>query len=157
MKGVYMKRKPAIVLILLLLALPAFTQTAAELEQVLDTGEIACDQTAYFTLASALENPPGEPLAAFNYAREQGWFPKNAEATEAINMGALSLLMTKAFDIPGSLMYRFFPNVRYAYREMTNRGFIRGRSYPKLKVSGENFLHILGRLIEYKEQHDGTN
>jgi hypothetical protein len=142
--------KYALPLFLLATAVPAFSQTAADLEQLLNTGEITCAQAAYFTLSQALENPPPEPLAAFRYASEQGWFPKNAEAAEHIRMGRLSLLMVRAFDLSGGLMYQLFPNSRYAYREMTSHGFIDCRSYPGLKVSGKSFLFILGRLIEYK-------
>jgi hypothetical protein len=46
-------------------------------------------------------------------------------------------------------MYRLFPGPRYAYREMTRRGFIEGRAYPDFTVSGERFLQILGNILSH--------
>jgi hypothetical protein len=154
MKGMLMKLKPGLMLIVLLAAaLPAFSQTAAELEQLLDTGELTCAQAAWFTLASALESPPENPGAAFRYAREQGWLQKNAKAAEPINMGALSLLMAGAFDISGSFMYRLFPSPRYAYRELVSLRLIQGRADPGMRLAGKTFLEILNRVMV----HTGTD
>jgi hypothetical protein len=122
-------------------------QTAAEMEGLLDAGEITCAQAAYFVLAAALEEPPQNPEAAFAAAIERGWLPGNAESEGGITMGGFSLLLMRAFDIPGGLMYRLFPRGRYAFREMSGRGFIEGRSYPALPVSGEQFLRVLERVL----------
>jgi hypothetical protein len=124
----------------------AYGQSAAELESLLETGEITCSQAAYLVLAAA-EAPQANPEAAFAAAREKGWLPVKAESGDSITLSGLSLLMMKAFDLKGGLMYRFFPGGRYAYRTMTSRGFIEGRSYPTLKVSGEQFLQILGNIL----------
>jgi hypothetical protein len=130
-------------------------QTAAETERLLDAKEITCADAAWFVLSSA----PGDPLrdlpweiprdrdAAFSLAMERGWLPKKAESGDGITLGGVSLLIMKTFDIKGGLMYRFFPGPRYAYREMTSQGFIEGRAYPGLKVSGERFLRILGKAL----------
>jgi hypothetical protein len=124
-------------------------QTAAEMERILDTKEVTNTQAAYFTLASVLESPPPGQAGAFSLAQEQGWFPKNAEPGGPIKLKDLSLLMMKAFDLEGGLMYRLFPGPRYAYREMTRRGFIEGRAYPGFTVSGERFLQILGNILSH--------
>jgi hypothetical protein len=86
---------------------------------------------------------------------EQGRFPKNAEPDGALTMGGLSLLLMKTFGIEGGLMYRFFPGVRYAFREMTGQGFIGGRAYANLKVSGEQFLLVLGTLLSRSGDGEG--
>jgi hypothetical protein len=148
MKGILMKLKPGLMLIVFLAAtVPAFSQTAAELEQLLDTREITCAQAAWFTLASALETPPENPDAAFSYAQEQGWLSQNAQAPDAITTGALSLLMAGAFDISGGLMYRLFPSARYAYRELVSLRIIQGRADPGRRLNGTDFLQILGRAL----------
>jgi hypothetical protein len=130
---------------------PAHGQTAADMESLLDTNEITCSQAAYFVLAAALDNSPQNPEAAFVLAREKGWFPVKAEGDSSITLGGLSLLMMKTFNMKGSLMYHIFPNGRYAYREMTSRGFIKGRSYSTFAVSGEQFLRILENILAERE------
>ncbi|MDR1421066.1 MAG: hypothetical protein LBI86_11890 [Treponema sp.] len=122
-------------------------QTAAEMDRLLDAGEITCGEAAWFTLASTEDNPPSGPAAAFTLAMERGMFPKNTGSGRPLTMGGLSLLMMKTFKIEGGLMYRLFPGVRYAYREMTRQGFMEGRAYPNLRVSGEQFLFVLGTLL----------
>lgn len=124
-------------------------QTAAEMEGLLDTEEITHIQAAWFTLASVLETPPPDQAAAFALAQERGWLPANAEPGGPVKLRNLSLLLMKAFDLEGGLMYRLFPGPRYAYREMKARGFIEGRSYPGFAVSGERFLQILGNVLSH--------
>jgi hypothetical protein len=144
---------PAMISVMLLFSvMAAHGQTAAEMEGLLDTGEITCAQAAYFVLAAALEDPPQNPEAAFGMALEQGWLPGNSESSGGITLGGLSLLLMKAFGIKGGLMYRIFPLDRYAYREMTSRGFIEGRSYSALKVSGEQFMGILENVLTQRER-----
>ena len=122
-------------------------QTAAEMEGLLDTEEITHIQAAWFTLASVLETPPPDQAAAFALALERGWLPANAEPGGPVKLRNLSLLLMKAFDLEGGLMYRLFPGPRYAYREMKARGFIEGRAWPGFTVSGERFLQILGNVL----------
>jgi hypothetical protein len=73
-------------------------QTAADIEQLLDTKEITCSQAAYFVLAAVSEVPPPNPEAAFILARENDWLPAKAEGGNSITLGGLSLLMMKAFN-----------------------------------------------------------
>jgi hypothetical protein len=134
---------------LFLSAVVVRAQTAAELEGLLDTGKITYTQAAYFTLASAPGSPPPSPERAFSLAQERGWVPAKAEPGGPVKLKDLSLLMMKAFGLEGGFMYRLFPGPRYAYREMTRRGFIGGRVYPGFAVSGERFLQILGNVLSY--------
>jgi outer membrane protein OmpA-like peptidoglycan-associated protein len=139
---------------LLFPALPAFGQTAADLERLLDTPALTCGDAAYFTLASVMDEPPGGPSAAFALALERGWLPAGAGPGGLITLRTLSLLMMKSFNLEGGLLYRLFPGPRYAYREMTGQGFIEGRAYPGLTVSGERFLRILGSLLSHTGDAD---
>jgi hypothetical protein len=54
----------------------------------------------------------------------------------------------KAFNLKGGL-YRLFPNSHYAYRELAWLNIVQGRNYPNMKVSGKQFLRILGRTLDY--------
>ena len=129
-------------------------QTAAELEGLLKVKEITWAEAAYFTLSSSAEAVPANGQAAarqaaFQFVRERGRLPKNAEAEGKARLDGLSLLLMRSFDVPGGLMYGLLHNPRYAYREMKALGFIRGRVYPTDTVSGAEFLHILGNLLSY--------
>jgi hypothetical protein len=124
--------------------------TASDMESLLDTEEVSCSQAAYFVLAAAMENPPPNPGAAFAEALERGWLPAKAESGSGVTLGGLSLLVMKAFGrrVPNAgLLYRLFPGSRYAYRALASQGFIEGRAYPSLKVSGEQFLRILEKIL----------
>ena len=124
-------------------------QTAAELEAVLGTSALSCAQAARFVIASSgpLDAEAGDGSGAFTQALGKGWFPRGTGADEPISMGKLSFLLMKAFGINGGLMYRIFPGPRYAYRAMVSQFYIQGASDPDMKVSGDNFLNILGRVL----------
>jgi hypothetical protein len=136
---------------LLFSAMAARGQNAAEMESLLDAGEITCAQAAYFVFAAAFYNPPQNPQAAFDMALEEGYLPPNSESSNSITMAGLSLLLMKAFDIEGGLMYRLEARSRYAYREMISRGFIEGRSYSTFAVSGEQLLRIVENILAKRE------
>jgi hypothetical protein len=134
-------------------AAPVFipAQTAAELEAVLESPAVTCSQAAWFTLASASADYvlTGGAEGAFKTARENGWLPPEAAADDPVSLGDLSFLIMKAFDIKGGLMYALLPGKRYAFRAMVSRSFIQGASDPAMTVSGERFLRILGKVLEF--------
>ena len=131
----------------LLTALPGLlcAQTADELDTILDTQEITCSQAALFVLAASGSLSGGGD--AFAAAWEQGWLPKGAEADSPVTLGNLSLLIMKAFALPGGLSYTLFPGPRHACRELAYLRIIRGRTDPAGRLSGGEFLHILGRTL----------
>jgi outer membrane protein OmpA-like peptidoglycan-associated protein len=144
----FMKGRPKWLCVLFLCAAPLLSaQTAGELDRLLDTRELSRGDAAYFTLSSVLTSPPARPSEAAAAARERGWLPEGAGPGAPITLGDLSFLLMKSFGLEGGLLYRFFPGPRYAYREMTRRGFIEGRAYQDSTVSGERFLLILGNVL----------
>jgi outer membrane protein OmpA-like peptidoglycan-associated protein len=134
--------------LLLFSAVSLYGQTAGEMDVLLETPAVSFAQAARFTLASAgvLD---GQAVDAYALARENGWLPAKAEAAGSIRLGELCFLMMKAFNIKGSFLYSLFPGPRYAFRELDYRKLIPGRRDPALKVSGEDFLRILGIVGNY--------
>jgi hypothetical protein len=55
----------------------------------------------------------------------------------------------KAFNIKGGIFYTFFPNSRYACRELVYLRIIQGRTDPGGQLDGRTFLQILGRALTY--------
>jgi hypothetical protein len=154
-----MKCNPALAFLSILLALSMggalYGQTAAEMDELLETGEITWAQACRFVLSASgtLEEHSSAP-AAFDAARERGWLPEGAAAEGPVKLGELSFLMMQSFSIKRSSLYVLFPGPRYAYRQMDYLGLIPGRRDPALKVSGEWFLQILERVLNY--QGDGS-
>jgi hypothetical protein len=121
---------------------------AAELETLLETPAVTSVQAVRFVITSA-----SDPMSIQNDVNEifqstisNGWLPDTAPDTP-ITLDKLSFLIMKAFDIKGGLMYTLFPGPRYAYRTMTSRNFIQGITDPAMTVSGDEFLVILGRVL----------
>jgi outer membrane protein OmpA-like peptidoglycan-associated protein len=123
-------------------------QTAAELERILALPAITYGDAARFVLGAA--GIAGESDAgAYRFAADNHWLPKKAAAQTPATLGGLSLLIMKAFGLKGGLMYSLFPGPRYAYRELVYRKLITGRAYSGAPVSGERFLRVLGRTLDY--------
>jgi hypothetical protein len=117
------------------------------MDALLETPAVSFAQAARFTLASAGVFD-GSAADAYALARENGWLPAQEEAAGPIRLGELCFLMMNAFNIKGSFLYALFPGPRYAFRELDYRKLIPGRRDPALKVSGEEFLRILGMVAD---------
>jgi hypothetical protein len=135
--------------------LPVFSlhaQTAGEMDALLASRSLTYAQAARFVLPAA-----GEAAAdlsaegAFRTAVSRGWLPKTASAGAAARLDGTALLLMKAFDLRGGFMYRFFPNSRYAYRELVYQQIIQGQVDGSMPLSGEFFFQILGRAMEAAE------
>jgi len=150
-EAMYLRTKKAPIIIAgFLLIMPVFVsaQTAAELETVLGTQNLTCAQAADFVLAAAADTSvKNTSKEAFEQAIAQGWFPRGTKPEENITLERLSFLIMKAFNIKGGMMYTFFPGPRYAFRAMVSRSYIQGAADPGMKVSGERFLRILGKVL----------
>jgi hypothetical protein len=126
-------------------------QTAADMDELLDSGEITWAEACRFVLpASGAGNANASAHEAFALAQQNGWLPKGAAADGPVKLGGLSFLVMKSFSIKGSLLYTLFPGPRYAYRQLDYLGLLPGPRDPALKVSGERLLQILGRVLDYR-------
>jgi outer membrane protein OmpA-like peptidoglycan-associated protein len=126
-------------------------QTAADMDELLDSRVITWAQACRFVLpAAGVLEEDTTPAAAFTAAREKGWLPRKAAENSPVNLGQLSFLVMRSFSLKRSLLYTLFPGPRYAYRQLDYLGLIPGLRDPALKVSGERFLQILGRVLSYR-------
>jgi outer membrane protein OmpA-like peptidoglycan-associated protein len=125
-------------------------QTAAEMDDLLASGEVTAAQASRFVLAAA-DVADESPEAAYALAREKGWLPKKAAPDQPVRVGELCFLLMNAFDIPGSFLYALFPGPRYAFREFEYLRLLPGRRDPGLRVSGEELLLFLTMTAAYRE------
>jgi len=140
--------------IFLFLVVPAFlsAQTAARIEQLLETQAVDYEKAAQLVLeAAGITDYTGQD-EAFNYAHEQGWLPKNAAPDGEASLAGVSLLIMRSFRMRGGIMYTIFSNPHYAYRELAYREVIQGRATANMAVSGEFLLFMVNRLLYLKEE-----
>jgi hypothetical protein len=150
----HMKFNMILMFLPVLLALPPgllHGQTAAEMDELLESREITWGQACRFVLpASGIMEAQTSAGVAFALARQNGWLPKGAAVESPVTLGGLSFLITESFAIKGSVLYALFPGPRYAYRQLDYLGLLPGLRDPALKVSGERLVQILGRVLDYR-------
>ena len=148
------KKLWSLIICLLLAVLPFISaQTAAELEEVLNTQAVSYGEAARFVLKAAdlpdfsgSEALPGS-MEAFAFAAERKWLPKTAENNGKASLQDLSLLLMRSFNVKGGLFYSLFKNPHYAYRELVYQDLIQGRSDPGMDVSGNTLVFLINRII----------
>jgi hypothetical protein len=122
------------------------------MDLLFNAGEVTYSQAAWFVLSAADRLPVDE--TAFDTARKRNWLTPRSEAGRPARLGEVSLLIMKSFGLKGGLMYRLFPNPRYACRELVHLKIIQGKNDPGIRVEGYQFLHILGRVLTYTGEED---
>ena len=125
--------------------------TAVEIETLLATNAVSYAQAARFVLEAADVAATDNPEAAFLFAVQQDWLPKNAESGGIARLDEISLLIMGAFEIKGGLMYSIFKNPHYAYRELTHKNIVYGRIDPAMQVTGERLLAYIARILGIRE------
>lgn len=69
-----------------------------------------------------------------------------------ITLGEYALLAMRSFSIPGGIVYSMIPSPRYASRELVFRRAIQGNAFPRMNISGERGMRILGRILALREE-----
>ena len=148
-------RTKKIFFVCFLLALPVFlfAQTAQKIEELLSSDALSYEHVTQFVLEAADVPASYSPAAAFSYAAEQGWLPKNASANEQAKLRGLSLLVMRAFDMQGGMFYSLFQTPHYAYRELVYRNIVVGRVDPDMAVSGDTLLYVVNRVLSFQESN----
>ena len=148
--------KKQLYFIFLLLLIPVFlpAQTAAVLEQLLATSAVNYDQAASLVLEAADVDgyAPSTGPAAFSFASDRSWVPANASGGDNATLEGVSLLIMESFGIKGGLFYGIAKNPHYAYRELVYKDIIQGRADPKMDVSGDYLLFLVGRALSMAEE-----
>ena len=147
-------------LILVSAFLPAQTagsgiQTAGAIEQLLESEAVSYEQAAMFVLQAAdlgnfLSN--ASPTGAFQYAVERNWLPKRVSGSDEAELQGISLLVMESFGFKGGMFYSIAKNPHYAYRELVYQEVLQGRIDPKMAVSGEYLLFVIGRALSRVEE-----
>jgi hypothetical protein len=138
--------------LLLLISIPAWSQTAIELEKILNERTVTYGQAASFVLRAADLDIQTEGQGAFDFAAARKWLPKNAVPEGAARLDGISLLIMRAFDLKGGFFYTHVHSPHYAYRELVYKQVIQDRADPAMLVSGEILIFMIGRVLFIKEK-----
>ena len=76
----------------------------------------------------------------------------NYPPVATLTLGEYALLIMQTFQISGGFMYSIAPSPRYAARELVFLRAIQGQSFPRMAVSGERGMRILGRILALQEE-----
>jgi hypothetical protein len=137
-----------------LFSAPLFAQTAAELEELLKAKTVNYAQAVRFILEAADAAALKDANAAFAFASERAWLPKNASAEQPAKLEGIALLLMQAFAVKGGIWYSLTKNPHYAYRELVYKDIIQGKTDPEMTLTGEQFLLIINRLLSFREGKD---
>ena len=142
----------ALVLILTLVGVGgAFAQSNAVVDEILTQETITYGNAAYLMLRAQgmLDDDAEIAVAVSRY--ENGSAALGYDADQRITLGEFSYMTMKTFAIPGGFMYSILPLPRYAAQELVFRDIVQGDAYPRMDVSGERALRILGRVLALQE------
>ena len=133
--------------------LSLMAQSDTVLDEFLEEDEASYGKAVYLTLAAAdLVADDASMEEAVSVLEQQGWGVPVKGVEEPIRMGEFSLLIMKALNIPGGLMYSLVPSSRYASRELVYLKLVDGKNNPGRIPSGEEVVRVLGRALEWKEE-----
>ncbi len=146
-----MKRISVLFLFLILSGMPVFSQSNAILDEYLALETASFRHSAYIILSAANLIPEDASVEdALTKLDSLKWLPVQGKEQETINLGDLSFLVMKAFDLPGGLLYSLFPSPRYAVRELLHRGIIINHGNPNRQVSSEEAMRIIRMGLDWK-------
>ncbi len=144
--------KRAIVLFLaVVLSGAVFAQSNVFVDELLASPAVNVGQVAFLVLvASDNLGEDADATRAFELLENLGWAPKGKTADSTIKISEYSLMLMKAFGIKGGVLFTFFPNPRYAYREMVSKVVIQSKSDPDMPIDGTTAIRMLGRIFDIK-------
>jgi hypothetical protein len=148
-----MKKWPLLVLFLLFLSFTGFAQSNTFLDEVLEREEVLFGGALklVFSGAGLLPEDVTEERA-IAYLESQDWGIAVKGTAQTITLGEYSLVVMKALDLPGGIMYSIASVPRYAVRELDYLGFIDGSTAPGRTLSGEEAVRVLGRALEWRRE-----
>jgi hypothetical protein len=123
------------------------------LDKLLDEKAASFGDTVYLGLSSAglvPETASVEESVSFLEGKQWGL---SKSKDDPISLGEYSYLLMKIYDIPGGLMYSLSPGPRYACREFEYLGLVKLKPTPYRNVSGEEVIQMLGKFLEWREEH----
>ena len=142
-------------ILLFLLCIPfvqqLHAQTAARLEALLNEKAVTWEQASAFVLEAADAGAYTNPQDAFNVSYGYNWLPKDIQSGDTARLDGVALLLMRSFELKGGMFYSMTKSPHHAYRELVFKKVIRGTSDPRMNVSGQDLLLMIGRMLAMRE------
>lgn len=152
-------RKSWFSLVIFLLALfPCYSQSNDDIDAFIKKERADFGTAAFFALTASgkmvleEETDYADIEEAMEYIKTKKWFSKMPASDSYISAGDASLLMLRAFDINGGIMYKITKDPRYALREMQYRSFLSKNLSNKSDISGGDFLTALSNVAIWHDE-----
>ena len=140
-----------IIICYLLIPSFAFAQSATEVEELLSMDALSYEEAVWFVMRVAEIPDVSGPAEAFSFAAERKWLPARALPDGKAKLNGISLLIMRSFELKGGFLYTCTKSPHHAYRELTYKGIIQGRTAPNSDVSGDLLLYMTGNLLSLTE------
>ena len=155
-----MKRKVVAVFLTALVALlwvgggseALFAQSNAVIDDILANERMTYGHAVYILGVADGTIPERTSVADAHRQSQTGGLYFGYEREDPVSLGEFSLMLMETFDVPGGLMYTVLPSPRYAARELAFRNVIQGDAYPRMAISGERAMRIIGRVLALQEE-----
>ena len=142
----------ALTFLLCVVAANGFSQSNEVLDRILDQDSLSLGAGAYMLLsATGGIGQDADFQAAARALDEQPWWKPGKVAEDPVTLGEYSYMVTRFFDIKGGIMFSIFGGARYATRELDYLGMLEIDPSPYRKLSGEEAVRILSRVLDWKE------
>jgi hypothetical protein len=76
---------------------------------------------------------------------------------DPVRTGEFSLMVMRAFDLQGGIWYSITHSKRYAFRELAYLGFLERKDGPFRRMSGEDVLSTLSRVVNWIEETEAQS
>lgn len=130
-------------------------QSASRIDDILAQEVLRYGSGAYLLLGSTGQvDRSATPSDSVEVLKELGFHLDGKEVGDSLNLGELSLLVMRVFDVRGGLLYSLLEDPRYAARELEFRQVIQGRAFPGMRVNGQRGLRIVNRAAALHAEGD---
>ena len=135
--------------VMMIAGLSAVAQSNEFVDGLLAQETASYGQVSYLVLvASDNLSEDSDEARAFELLENLGWAPDGATVDSKTDLASYALILMRAFGLKGGVMYSLFAGPRYAYRELSSRQVIQGRSDPGMAVDGSTAVRMLGRVFD---------
>ncbi len=127
-----------------------FSQSNEVLDRLLEEQQATLGNAAYIVfLAAEIGTEDWSVDQSIQELQSRDWGFDDAAVDTVADLGSISFLIMRAFDMKGGIMYSLFPGRRYAAREFAFLGFVPGYASPARVLTGQEVTHILGRTLDH--------
>jgi hypothetical protein len=134
------------ILALSFLLVPAFTQSAAMLSQIM--GEKAATVMDFSYLITSELGMDCTRFEAYTYCDRFGLFAIDEMAKEPVTVQTVSYFLMTNYGLKGGIMWDLTKSPRYAWKELKSTGFWKKGTNPDDVLSGRDLVRVVSKFFQ---------